>query len=142
MQQNSREAFSLSDQLLCMSSSCGVNCSTATDPLGWVRIWCLHRSRPARSLTQQKGLGGRGRRGVVLGAGRLVDDGSQDNQAPRSSSETSGVGRFLPAALTAANPLEWVRIWCLHGSSDAFFSFFLVKYFLHLHFQCYPKSPP
>ena len=28
----------------------------AADPLGWVRIWCLHGSRPARSLPQQKGL--------------------------------------------------------------------------------------
>jgi hypothetical protein len=23
-----------------------------------------------------------------------------------------------------------------------FFSFFKIRYFLHLHFQCYPKSPP
>jgi hypothetical protein len=23
-----------------------------------------------------------------------------------------------------------------------YFSFFLIKYFLHLHFKCYPKSPP
>jgi hypothetical protein len=25
---------------------------STVDSLGWVRIWCLHRSRPARSLPQ------------------------------------------------------------------------------------------
>ena len=32
--------------------------STA-DPLGSLRVWCLHGSRHASSLPQQKGLGGR-----------------------------------------------------------------------------------
>jgi hypothetical protein len=30
----------------------------AARSLGWVRIWCLHWSRPVKCLLQQKGLGG------------------------------------------------------------------------------------
>ena len=31
---------------------------SAVGPLGWIRIWCLHWSRPVKCLLQQKGLGG------------------------------------------------------------------------------------
>ena len=54
----------------------------AAGPLGWIRIWCLHESRPTRHLPQQKGLGrrgGRGSREVVFGrVGVLVGHGSRD----------------------------------------------------------------
>jgi hypothetical protein len=63
VQQNFREAFSVFGQLPSVLLSCGVYCSeyricsaalSAADPLGWVRIWCLHGSRPPRSLLSRK----------------------------------------------------------------------------------------
>jgi hypothetical protein len=32
---------------------------SAVGPLGWIRIWCLNRSMPSKSLPQQKGPGGK-----------------------------------------------------------------------------------
>jgi hypothetical protein len=61
-------------RVLNFSTTLSVVCSTVlsgVDPLGWIRIWSLHKSRPTRVLTQQKdqaeGVGGMEGRGVVLG---------------------------------------------------------------------------
>jgi hypothetical protein len=44
---------------------------------------------------------------------------------------------------TRAPIIHYVKVCCCFVNSGFyFFSFFLIRYFLHLHFQCYPKSPP
>jgi hypothetical protein len=80
----------------------------------WIRIWCLHGSKPTRGLSQQKGPG---RKGVVFErTGGLVGHGSQVHQAPSSRSGTWGQGTVLQTALSAVGPLGWIGIWCLHKS--------------------------
>jgi hypothetical protein len=74
------------------------NCSTALSamgPLGWLRLWFLHGSRPTRNLPQQQGPGGRNgrdRRGVVFKRARiLVDDVSQVHRLPAAAPELERV---------------------------------------------------
>jgi hypothetical protein len=64
-------------------------------PLGWLRLWFLHGSRPTRNLPQQQGPGGRNgrdRRGVVFKRARiLVDDVSQVHRLPAAAPELERV---------------------------------------------------
>ena len=95
--------------------SCCPTVLRAAGSLGWVRIWCLLGSQLARSLPQQKGVGGRilkdGRGEVFRKVKAFVGGGSQVHRAPSSSSGTlDRQGRLLLTVLCTVGPQGWVRI--------------------------------
>jgi hypothetical protein len=72
-------------------SSCCLTALSAAGPLGWIGIWCLHGSRPKRSMDQVVGVRGVEERGMGFGrAWILLGDMSQVHQVPCISSGTGG----------------------------------------------------
>jgi hypothetical protein len=67
--QGQRSCWSVAQVAVDLLGGLQTTALSTAGPLGWIRIWSLHRNRLTRGLPQQQGLGGwggRDRRGVVF----------------------------------------------------------------------------
>jgi hypothetical protein len=98
----------------------------AVGPLRWIRIWSLHRSRPTRGLSQQKGPGGRGGRDGRRVVFRRAGFGGWCFPSPPGSQEQlwdSGVG--------GSYQLPWVQCVLLDESGYRVFMGVAKHYFVN-----------
>jgi hypothetical protein len=75
-----------------------------------------------------------------------TSSGFQHIQKTSWNTQSCGTEQQLPNSWTSHSQLPIVGLFGLqtvsHPNKFLFFFFFFIRYLFHLHFQCYPKSPP